>query len=409
MTRNKDRWGIRMERKQQKKIYLTGTVLLLCILGGTMAYGFWETHRRTENILTMASYKAEITEEYRVPPQVYPGEEIDKVVHVSNRGTTDILVRVAVEKAFGKRGDDGAFYEDTALDAEMIQITFDEELWQAGGDGWFYYKEILKANETTKRPLMKSYTLSEQAGNEYGGKDAQIVIRMESVQADETAAQIWKIREKELGIVWPQAPPGKPTGVVFSGKAQGFEITADGTDLFSAFKNLTPGCARTQLITVANSSQETVEIFLRAAPEESAVRDDREHELIRQLLERYAVIEVRCREKVLYEGPVCGSGEADTMTEDISLGSFASGEQREMTVRLAMAPEMDNRYQRLTGNVVWIFSARGEDGAAVETCVPQTGDDTPLLMWLALLMSGALLMCAAMLLQKKGRAEEEKL
>lgn len=41
-------------------------------------------------------------------------------------------------------------------------------------------------------------------------------------------------------------------------------MTESDTDLFASFKNLTPGCARTQIIELENRSSEEVQLYLRA-------------------------------------------------------------------------------------------------------------------------------------------------
>lgn len=74
-----------------------GTILLTILFAVSvtfMGYAFWTIQSRTDNVLTMASYKAQIVEEYNVPAHVNPSETVKKKVHVKNEGTVDILVRV---------------------------------------------------------------------------------------------------------------------------------------------------------------------------------------------------------------------------------------------------------------------------------------------------------------------------
>ena len=78
-----------------------------------------------------------------------------------------------------------------------------------------------------------------------------------------------------------------------------------------------------------------------------------------------------------------------------------------MTVRLALSPEMDNEYQKLTGKVVWIFAARGEDERIVAQSAPVTGDSSCAGMWAVLLtVSGAAALMALILIKRDGRSEE---
>lgn len=388
-----------------------GTILLTILFAVSvtfMGYAFWTIQSRTDNVLTMASYKAQIVEEYNVPAHVNPSETVQKKVHVKNEGTVDILVRVSVTKVFGVRDADGKLRTADGLNPDMIEISFNSRFWEQKDDGWFYYREILRAGETTREPLMESFTLSAKAGNEYRGKDAEIIVCMESVQADKDAASIWKVRLEELGIVFPKAPAAEKTAVTYLGKAQGFTTNSRNTDLFAAFKNLTPGCGRTQKIAVENKSMETVEIFLRAEQTEQESMSDEQIRLVRQLLTKYAVIEITEGGRLLYRGAVCGSPGSASMLQDISLGQFAAGRSRDLTVKLSLSPEMDNRFQKLTGKVAWIFSARGEDGSVTKMQVPVTADSTRILMWAALFVTSAFAAAIAVWAERRDRRKEHE-
>lgn len=440
-----------------------GVILLtvLFVLSVTfMGYAFWTIQSRTDNVLTMASYKAQIVETYKMPAHVNPSESVEKRVHVKNDGTVDILVRVSVTKAFGTRDADGTLHAEAGLDPDMIEIKFNDRLWKAQDDGWFYYKEILRAGERTQEPLMESFTLSAQAGNEYRGKDAEIIVCMESVQADRDAASVWNTRLEELGIVFAKAPAAEKTAVTYLGREQGFTTNTKNTDLFAAFKNLTPGCGRTQKILVENKSAENVEIFLRAEQTEQETMSAEQAELVRRLLTEYAVIEITEGKRLLYRGTVCNAlpgrltsaraagrngaapvqaqtaqngaapvqvqtaqnGEVPvqaqtaqnraapgtSMLQDISLGQFAAGSGRNLVVKLSLSPEMDNRLQKLTGKVAWIFSARGEDGKVTQLKVPVTADSTRIMMWAALLITSALAAAIAVWAERRDRRKEHE-
>ncbi|MDO5540166.1 MAG: BsaA family SipW-dependent biofilm matrix protein [Eubacteriales bacterium] len=394
------------ERKKPGKLQIMVIILIISavFLVGT-GFAYWERIGNSLNILTMSSYKAEIVEKYRIPSHVNPAESVEKSVNVKNSGTVDILVRAGVKKVFGTRNGE-EFIEDKNLDGEMIEIKFASKYWQEGKDGWFYYKDILKAGEMTKEPLMDSYRLSEKAGNEYKGKEGHIVVTMESVLADENGADIWGTEIKQLGIVWPDAPSGKETIVKYCGKEEGFEIQGDGTDLFAMFKNLTPGCSRIQKIEILNSSKENIEIFLHAEEIKQPGISDQQTELIRKLLQDHAMIELQEENDVLYSGAAGKKFREDGENGKISLGNFSPGQKKILTVKLTLSPEMDNRFQSLTAKVKWIFSARGEDGTTVKTEVPVTGDGTEIENWILCLWAGITVFTVAIWL--KGRRRKKK-
>lgn len=400
------------ERGKRHLMAGMAAVLVLALSLAAIVSGYWSVPGNTINYLTMSSYQTRIVEEYRVPEYVNPSDEIVKVVHVENTGTVDTLVRVSVEKAFGTGGEDGSFLKDESLDPDMIEIRYHDDWWEQKDDGYFYYKEILKAGTRTKEPLLDSYRLSEKADNRYRKKEARIIVSMESVQAEGDGVRLWNMTWEELGIARPAQGESKDTAVHYQGREKGFDITRTQTDLFASFKNLLPGCAGTQKITVANDSAEQTELFLRAEATEQKTMSIRQAALVQKLLNQYAKIRITGEKGVLYEGPVSGnlSGSGTSMKHNISLGQFAPREKKELQVTLSLDPAMDNHYQDLTGKVRWVFTAVGEDeeGPPVETALPpRTGDETRLFMWAALLLTSGMFLTGAYLVltwnqRKKG-------
>lgn len=335
----------------------------MCVSMGIMAFAYWQVSGDTDNILTMARYQNRIVEEYEIPEHVDPGMETDKVVNVKNTGDVDTIIRLSVEKAFGTKRADGTFEKDETLNPEMIEISYNTTAWTQKDDGYFYYKDILKAGTTTKEPLFTSYTLSEKAGNAYKGKEARIIVRMESIQAEGNAVSLWGMTYKDLGITEPKAPKAAVSSVVYLGKEKGFDITSKKTDLFAGFKNLFPGCSRTQKIRIENDSDEEVEIFLRADTAKQDKMSDRQRQLVKKMLETYASIEITHGDRTIYEGPVYGNLDKknNTMKHDINLGRFKAEDEKELKVKLSMDPAMDNEFMELIGKVKWIFTAEGDD------------------------------------------------
>lgn len=378
-----------------KRKMAAGIGMGLLLLAALAVYAAWRQEGKTDNILTVASYRADILEEYETPAPVSPSESVKKRVSVKNEGSVDIFVRVSVTKQFGVRQGDGSFQKNPELDPDMIEISFNRTSWEQREDGWHYYRKVLTAGETTQEPLMESYTLSAKAGNEYKGMDAQIVVTMESVQAEGGALAAWGLTENDLGLTGQGTLKATTTGAEFLGKEQGFRFDAENTDLFASFKELSPGCARTQRILVKNGSGEEVELFLRAEEISSAGGDAKDAALLQKLMEEYAVIRISGTDGTLYEGPVCGSGGDASMKENISLGKFSAGESRMLTVTLSLSPDMGTEYEGMTGHVAWIFGATGEDGDTVEADVPKTGDPSRIWLWI-LLAAGALAFAAAL-------------
>lgn len=395
-----------------KRYLIAGTAAVLVLSLAAAVFAYWSVPGNTINYLTMSSYQTKIAEEYEIPEYVNPSDEITKVVHVENTGTVDTLVRVSVEKVFGTRQPDGSFLRDETLDPDMIEIRYHDDWWEQKEDGYFYYKEILRAGTGTKEPLLDSYRLSEKADNRYRKKDAEIIISMESVQAEGDGVKLWGMTWEELGIARPPQGESRDTSVHYRGRENGFDITKKQTDLFASFKNLLPGCARTQKITIANDSGTQTELFLRAEAAEQKTMNSQQAVLVQKLLNQYAKIRITGEKGVLYEGPVSGnpSGNETSMKYNISLGTYAPWEKKELLVTLSVDSAMDNHYQDLTGRVRWVFTAVGEDetGLPTETVLPPvTGDETQIFMWAALLLTSGGFLTGAFLIWKWNRRKRE--
>lgn len=399
------------DKKCKKTFLVMALATVLCVFAAAITYGYWSVSGTAINFLTMASYKNQIEEEYEIPHHVNPSEVVTKVVNVSNTGTVDTIIRVLVTKVFGVRAEDGSFTEDKNLDPGMIKIHFNNRYWMEREDGYYYYKGILKAGETTKEPLFSSYQLSPDADNEYKGKDARIIVMMESVQAEGDAVSVWGITYSDIGVTRPAVKPSEDAAVTYLGKEKGFDITSKKTDLFASFKNLLPGCARTQKIHINNDSADNVEIFLRAESVSQVKMSMEEKKLVEQLLNKEAVIEITDGRKCIYKGSAAGnlSGGKSTMRNNISLGVFPGSSKKELTVTLSLSPEMDNRYLELTGKVKWVFTAIGEDDSVVcSATVPQTGDGTRIGMWIALFITSGIFLAGAAWIERKSRRTDKK-
>lgn len=74
----------------------------------------------------------------------------------------DSFVRIKIGRVFGSISETGQFLENRELDPEMIEIHYNTDLWKLCEDGYWYYKDVLPAGKTTKKPLMDSYYLSEK-------------------------------------------------------------------------------------------------------------------------------------------------------------------------------------------------------------------------------------------------------
>lgn len=136
------------------------------------------------------------------------------------------------------------------------------------------------------------------------------------------------------------------TSVTYAGRAAEFVFIPDSTDLFDNFKDVVPGDTRFQKITVRNTANTTVEIFLRANAVES-----RFEEFLREI---NLSVTVEPNSK-WYDAPAADMG-TEGMTANRSLGFFRPGADLDITVNLSVPVTWSNQFQGGYGEMVWVFT-----------------------------------------------------
>lgn len=156
------------------------------------------------------------------------------------------------------------------------------------------------------------------------------------------------------------------------------------TDLFENFKGVMPGDVITQEITVQNNytKAEKVKIYLRAV-----VHDEQGNPLSEEVARTEDLVSmqdflsqltmtVKQGDKVLFSA---SPDELDGLKENVLLGTFPGRSKTILTVELSVPFELGNEYANRVGEVDWIFTAEEV------TKTVQTGDDSDLILWAALM------------------------
>lgn len=363
--------------------------LAIIFLGSTgLTFASWKVSTPTVNMVSMGSVTGKIIEVYEQGQTVYPDATVSKVVQVKNTGNIDSFVRVSIEKAWGEsRDSDGDLIRDTSLSTDNIIIQYDNQNWYYNEkDGYYYYLNVLKPDETTKSLFESFYIDGSKTGAGYNNKQADIIVTMEMVQAGGNGMSYWSMTPDQLGITYTPSNTAKTvTTVNFKNPQEGFKFEVNDGDLFANFKNLIPGESRSQEITVTNDWSEDAEIFLHAEIIDQSQATKETKELIEKLLKKYATITVTDENgKKIYSGPVWGnptteSPDQPTMKNPYSLGNFSSKETKSLYVSLYLDEKMDNEYKDLLGKIKWVFSAEGAESSY--DGVVKTGDMTKTLLF----------------------------
>lgn len=327
-------------------------LFLLIFSVGLTASAAWKVRSFTYNKITTPTFGMNIVEKYDPPEEgIFPGQSVEKKVQIRNEGTTESLVRVDLTKRIGDYDENDKFVDDLQLDVSKITLNTNTEDWVQLSDGWYYYKKPLKEGELTT-PLLYDFGLPSDLGNEYRNKHIQIIVNAESVQYLNNGLELWDLTYKDLEMEEPvEEYEVKETSVTFLSPIRKFDIELSRTDLFHNFKNLLPGSARTQKISIKNRYKEPVEIHLVSMDVDKNSGID--NSLVKDLLFKYVKVKVEDRNgQTIYQGAIKGKGECD-----ITLGTYVSGQSRDLKVSLQVSPEMSKEYSNLMGQVKWAFAA----------------------------------------------------
>lgn len=219
-----------------------------------------------------------------------------------------------------------------------------------------------------------------------------------------------------LALSLATAAVAAESSVTFEGGAEDFVFVGAGsenaytdTDLFLSFKDMMPGDSRQQEITVKNTSRDSdyVKLYLHAllhAPEENdpvlpayeAPWDAEDQAAMDAFLACFH-LEVKQGDKTLFSGK---ANELDGLESRVLLGVFRRGDKTTLTATLSLPMEAGNEAAYGWGEVDWVFSVEEFD----DPDTPKTGDDSPIGLYVALVV-----LCAAaivlVLVRRKKRAE----
>ena len=158
------------------------------------------------------------------------------------------------------------------------------------------------------------------------------------------------------------------------------------TDLFENFKGVMPGDVITQEITVQNNytKAEKVKIYLRAVlhdeegnPLSEEVAKSEDVVSMQDFLSQLSMT-VKQGDKVLFSA---SPDELDGLEKNVLLGTFPGKSYTKLVVELTVPIELRNEYANRVGEVDWVFTAE----EVKKDARPQTGDDSSLLLWAAVM------------------------
>ncbi len=161
---------------------------IISILVVATSFAYWSSTLNHKNELHADSIKGEIQETFDKNSKPYG--TVDKLVYFKNDNSANAFLRVVdVEYWSSVNGDETTLLPNKVKGTEVATKNWTPDfsntnLWEKGSDGWYYYKRILRPNESTD-PILSSVTFPEYTGDHSNYKDADyhLYFRMELLQA----------------------------------------------------------------------------------------------------------------------------------------------------------------------------------------------------------------------------------
>lgn len=165
------------------KIKLATITLIAIVLSlfsqGTLAY--YSTVGKATNVVTSGNIQFiihEKTDQGTAFPEdgvyIVPGDVVSKEVSIESDCEHPFYLRVKI--VYG--------VDSTELSAEeCFKLNINEEHWELH-DGWYYYKGIVKPDETTPNVFSHVEIVGDTVDNSYLGKTLQLTVVAHAVQSE---------------------------------------------------------------------------------------------------------------------------------------------------------------------------------------------------------------------------------
>ncbi len=380
--------------------------LLLIFLGISGAYATFsdsvtvKNHIATGDInISLKEYQKRNGKEtpYRNPVEILPGDFISKIPRITNLGMP-CWIRAKI--SFQNKMETEEGFEET-------HIKGISRGWKKRGE-YYYYTKTLNTGESVD--FFTGVSVPPLWTEDHSGQKLQIGIQADAIQAanfhpDFQEMSPWGNQTVEKCI---HETNGKTDcklenvklSVKFHGDAQ--KLLAVPDDFFRNFGDILPGDTKKDNVSISNTDKETVEIFFRTELKNQTKEQ-------KDLLEKLTLT-ISMDGKDFYTGSLKSS----SLERPVSLGKFKPQTEGNLTFSITAPKDLKNAYALRDASVNWIFTVNKKESSlteqpsspdAPESSAPvKTGDSTPVLTMILLLVASAALSIAYLKL-KKGDSE----
>ena len=192
--------------------------------------------------------------------------------------------------------------------------------------------------------------------------------------------------------------------VTYSGNAGNFVFEPGSehslTDLFPNFKGVMPGDTLTQKITVKNDADNKVKVKIY-------VRSLGAHEDSVEFLSQLGLKVAKSEENEMAYMFDAAANETAQLTDWVCLGTLYSGGEVNLDVTLNVPTSLDNEFQSKIGYLDWEFMIEEFPVEEGDPKPPQTGDNSNMGLWFAIMICSLIMMIILLVWRKKDKEDEE--
>ena len=192
--------------------------------------------------------------------------------------------------------------------------------------------------------------------------------------------------------------------VTYSGNAGSFVFEPGSdhslTDLFPNFKGVMPGDTLTQKITVKNDADNKVKVKIY-------IRSLGAHEGSKEFLSQLGLKVKKSSDNDMAYMFDAVANETAQLTDWVYLGMLYSGGEVNLDVTLNVPVELPNEYQNKIGYLDWEFMIEEFPVEPDDPKPPQTGDNSNMGLWLALMLCSGAMLIILLFWRKKDKENEE--
>ena len=192
--------------------------------------------------------------------------------------------------------------------------------------------------------------------------------------------------------------------VTYSGNAGNFVFEPGSdhslTDLFPNFKGVMPGDTLTQKITVKNNADNKVKVKIY-------IRSLGAHEDSVEFLSQLGLKVAKSSDNEMAYMFDAAADETAQLTDWVCLGALYSGGEVNLDVTLNVPVELPNEYQNKIGYLDWEFMIEEFPVEPDDPKPPQTGDNSHMGLWFALMLCSGAMLIILLFWRKKDKEQEE--